>query len=297
MPTGMSGGYPHRGPTIPPISDPVARHYDVLDELYRRVWGEHVHHGLWTTGRETPEVAARALAERVASEARIRAGSAVVDVGCGYGATARLLARDRGATVTGLTLSAAQAAAAPEQPGVTILVRDWLRNELPDAAFDAAIAIESLSHMPDKPRVFGELARVVRPGGRLVVVDWLARERAGAAERRLLLDPICAEGRLPELHAASEYVGFLRASGLTVVGFDDLSRRAARTWSVVAARLPGVLARDPRLLARAWPERAFLPSLARIPIALRTGAMRLALLTAVRPPAGRPSPRRRSPAR
>ena len=246
------------------------------------MWGEHVHHGLWTTRRDPPSVAARALAERVAAEARVGAGAAVVDVGCGYGATARLLARERGAVVTGLTLSAAQAAAAPPQDGVTILVRDWLANGLPDAAFDAAIAIESLSHMPDKPRVFGELARVVRPGGRVCVVDWLARERPGAVERRLLLDPIAAEGRLPELLPASAYVALLRESGLAVVGFEDLSARTARTWSVVARRLPGVLARDPALVARAWPERAFLPSLARIPVALRTGAMRLALLVADR---------------
>ncbi len=178
------------------------------------------------------------------------------------------------------SVSRAQAAAAPEQPGVELLVRDWQENGLPDRAFDAAIAIESLSHMPDKPRVFAQLARVVRPGGRVVVVDWLARERAGAVERRLLLDPICREGRLPELHPASDYVSFLRAAGFTVTGFDDLTRRAVRTWAVVARRLPGVLARDPRLLAGAWPERAFLPSLVRIPLAERTGALRLCLLAA-----------------
>ncbi len=215
----------------------------------------------------------------------MRAGSRVVDVGCGYGATARLLARDRGASVVGLTLSAAQAAAAPAAPGVELLVRDWLANGLPPESFDAAIAIESLSHMPDKPRVFGELARVVRPGGRVVVVDWLARERAGSLERRLLLDPICREGRLPELLPASEYARLLRSAGLDVIGFDDLSSRVARTWSVVARRLPGVLARDPSLVARAWPERSFLPSLLRIPVAERSGAMRLALFVAQRPDA------------
>ena len=257
---------------------PVARHYDALDELYRRVWGEHVHHGLWERGDEPPAEAAVALARRVADAAGVREHDRVVDVGCGYGATARLLARERGAEVTGLTLSAAQAEAGGKAPGVTLLVRDWLDNGLPDAAFDAAIAIESLSHMPDKPRVFGELARVLRPGGRVAVVDWLSRERPRAVERRLLLDPICREGRLPQLHAASEYVGFLRGAGFAVTGFDDLTERAVRTWSVVARRLPVVLARDPRLLAAGWPERAFLPSLARIPIAERTGAMRLCLL-------------------
>lgn len=259
---------------------PVARHYDSLDELYRRVWGEHVHHGLWEAGTESPADAAVAMARRVADEARVGEGDAVVDVGCGYGATARLLARERGAEVTGLTLSAAQAGASPPSEGVTLLVRDWLENGLDDDAFDAAIAIESLSHMADKPRVCAELARVLRPGGRVVVVDWLARERSGALERRLLLDPICREGRLPALHPASQYVAFLRDAGFAVTGFDDLTARAVRTWAVVARRLPVVLARDPRLIGGAWPERAFLPSLARIPLAERIGAMRLCLFAA-----------------
>lgn len=267
----------------------MAGHYDVLDEAYRRVWGEHVHHGLWETGRETPAQATRRLALRVADAAQVGRGDAVVDVGCGYGATARLLAAERGAAVTGLTLSAAQAAtgrAAAERDGVagvTLLVRDWLANELPAASFDAAIAIESLSHMPDKPRAFAELGRVLRPGGRLALVDWLTREGpTGPRETRFLLRPICEEGHLPSLHSVSEYEALLRASGFAVTGVDDLSRRAVRTWTVVARRLGPVLARDPRLalaLARSS-ERTFALSLARIPIALRTGAMRLCLISA-----------------
>jgi tocopherol O-methyltransferase len=262
----------------------VADHYDELDVAYRRIWGDHVHHGYWRSGRESPAEAVEALVGVVEERLDLQPGQDVCDIGCGYGATAAALAARRGVSVLGLTVSAAQEriARARAVPGFTCRRADWLDNGLPDAAFDAAIAIESLSHMPDKPRVFGELARVVRPGGRVVIVDWLAAEHPSTAARRLLLDPICREGRLPALHAVSEYEAFLRAAGLSVVGSDDLSRRAARTWTVVARRLPGVLARDPRLLARAWPERAFLPSLARIPIALRTGAMRLVLLVAER---------------
>ena len=35
----------------------VAGHYDELDPFYRRLWGEHIHHGLWVHGRETAEQA------------------------------------------------------------------------------------------------------------------------------------------------------------------------------------------------------------------------------------------------
>src|SRR6186713_2311289 len=85
----------------------VASHYDELDHFYRDVWGEHVHHGLWLRGDETREQAVLQLTELVARNAEISAGTRVCDIGCGYGATARLLA-NRGAKVTGVTVSPAQ---------------------------------------------------------------------------------------------------------------------------------------------------------------------------------------------
>jgi tocopherol O-methyltransferase len=184
-----------------------------------------------------------------------------------------------------LTLSAAQAGAFPPAAGVELLVRDWLANELPGAAFDAAISIEVVSHMPDKARAFAEIARVVRPGGRVAIVDWLTREDPTPREERLLLRPICEEGHLPSMHAPSEYEAFMREAGLEVLGYEDLSDRVWRTWLVVLRRLPGVLARDPRLLVRLLrsPDRVFALSLVRIPVAYRTGAMRLGLFTARRP--------------
>ena len=41
----------------------VAGHYDELDAVYREIWGEHVHHGLWRTGRESVAEATHALAD------------------------------------------------------------------------------------------------------------------------------------------------------------------------------------------------------------------------------------------
>ncbi len=265
-----------------PLEPAVAAHYDVLDRWYRELWGDHVHHGLWRTGSESPEEAARALALEVAARAGAGPGDHVVDVGCGYGATARLLAAERGARVTGVTLSAAQVAAAPPAPGVELNVRSWLDNGFPDASFDAAIAVESLSHMDDRARAFAELGRVVRPGGRIVVVDWLAAERVRPVSRRVLLDPICVEGRLPRLSTASRYVSLLEEAGFAVTAVDDLSARVWRTWTVVGRRLVRRLARDPEarrfLLSRRNPERTFAFSVVRIPLAYRTGAMRLVLL-------------------
>lgn len=265
----------------------VARHYDALDRYYREIWGEHVHHGLWRTGRESVEQATRALIDEVARWAGVAPGATVADAGCGYGGTARVLATDYGCAVTGFTLSEAQAAWARERGGgPEYRVRSWLENDMPDASCDAVVAIESLSHMLDKPAAFAQAARVLRPGGRLVLVDWLSAERPSAMALRTLLGPIAREGHLPSLEPLSAYRTHAATAGLRVVHTEDFSRRSARTWAIVAERLARRLVRDREarrfLLSAENPDRAFGFSLVRIPVALRTGAMRLCLLAAER---------------
>ncbi|MET3142771.1 UNVERIFIED_ORG: tocopherol O-methyltransferase [Arthrobacter sp. UYEF10] len=271
---------------VPDISQnavAVADHYDELDPIYRRVWGEHVHHGLWATGRETSGEAVEALVDTVADRLRLMRGEACVDIGCGYGTTARRLAVTRGVRVTGFTLSAEQAhyAAAHPVPDVDIQVRDWLANGLPDASADAAWAIESSEHMVDKPRFFAEAHRVLSPGGRFVVCAWLAESDASRWKVRHLLEPICREGRLPSMGTREEYEAMALAAGFAITGYEDVSRRVARTWPICARRLVRVLLvdRETRRLALGGRNRIFALSIPRLILAYRTGAMRYGIFT------------------
>lgn len=269
----------------------VGRHYDELDAFYREVWGEHVHHGLWRSGREPPEQAARRLVDLVIRLARIDEGDAVCDVGSGYGATARILAKEHGAHVTALTVSRAQHdyACAQAAPGntPTYLLCDWLKNDLPRSSFDAVIAIESASHMADRRRFFTEAYRVLRPGGRLVVCTWLAADEPTGWQQRRLLEPIVREGRLAGLDSAAAYRRHLAETGFAQDGFRDLSRQVRRTWRVCVQRLTGKLLTDRRyrryLLDATKTNRGFVLALLRIPLAYWTGAMRYGVFSVHRP--------------
>ncbi len=269
----------------------MARHYDELDRFYRRLWGEHLHHGLFDFLDDDPQAAASRLVELVADLGGVSPGLKVCDVGCGYGATGRILAGRYGARVTGITLSRAQLDEGRKKvpPGMALeLVQgDWLAGGFEPEAFDVVVAIESLAHMTDKSAFFAQAARTLRPGGRLVVCAWACQDESGRLARRFLLEPICREGALPGLPSEADCRRWLAAHGLELLTAQDLSRRVSPTWIVSSRRLIRAVFRDPELrsalLDRTLTNRSFALSVLRIRLAYRVRAMRYLVLAARKP--------------
>ena len=103
------------------------------------------------------------------------AGIDVLDVGCGNGSLARILAR-RGSRVTGLDgstpiIERARAREAANPLGITYQVCDATRlTMIADNAFDLVVSCMALMDMPDAAGAIREMARVVRRGGRCVIL-------------------------------------------------------------------------------------------------------------------------------
>lgn len=115
----------------------------------------------------------------------LRPGERLVIVGCGTGADLPFVPPDVEVLATDLTPAMLRQAAAHARPGVELRVMDGMALELPDGSFDAAILHMVLEVIPDPLRCLREVARVLRPGGRLAVFDkFLANgDRPGALRR------------------------------------------------------------------------------------------------------------------
>ena len=110
------------------------------------------------------------------------AGREVLDFGSGLGGVDVALARELGAaSVVGVDVQAALVERARQQAR-RARVDDRVRFEvlspesaLPfaDASFDVAFSKDAIYHVDDRPRLFAELHRVLRPGGRLAAADYL----------------------------------------------------------------------------------------------------------------------------
>jgi SAM-dependent methyltransferase len=112
-------------------------------------------------GRWPQDVAMAALA--AAAPARL------LEVGCGTGAFAERCAAELGCDIVALDASAEMVRATAAR-GVRAVVGDAQRLPFHDGEFDCAVAAWMLYHVADIDRALAELARVLRPGGRLVAV-------------------------------------------------------------------------------------------------------------------------------
>ncbi len=168
-------------------ADSVAHSYDewTEDGILEFYWGEHIHLGHYGSPpkrKDFLEAKADFVHEMVrwGGLDRLPAGTMVLDVGCGIGGSSRILARDYGFAVTGVTISPQQVKRAqeltPANLNVQFQVDDAMALSFPDACFDVVWSIEAGPHMPDKAIFAKELMRVVKPGGIMVMADWNQRD-------------------------------------------------------------------------------------------------------------------------
>ncbi len=168
-------------------SDSVANSYDewTQDGILEYYWGEHIHLGHYGSPPQRKDFL-QAKSDFVHEMVKwgglnkLPRDTTVLDVGCGIGGSSRILAKDYGFDVTGVTISPQQVKRAqeltPEGVNAKFAVDDAMALSYPDASFDVVWSIEAGPHMPDKAVFARELLRVLKPGGVLVVADWNQRD-------------------------------------------------------------------------------------------------------------------------
>lgn len=167
----------------------------------------------------------------LASKAGITQSDHVLDVCSGIGGPARWLAHQIGCHVTGLELTESRCQAANR---LTAMVRldekvkfrggNALAMPFADATFDVAVSQEAFVHVPDKPRLIRECARVVRYGGRLAFTDIVQRGTLDDRERARLRE----EMAYPSVETIDGYRKLLQDSGCEGIQTEDLSDEWAR---------------------------------------------------------------------
>ncbi len=223
------------------------------DNFYFAVWGgEDIHIGVYRSEDEPIEDASRRTVAMMAEKlSGLPAGARILDIGAGYGGSARYLAREHGYHVTALNLSEVENERdrrMNREQGlddkIDVVDGDFENLPFEDASFDAVWSQDAILHSGNRARVFAEVDRVLRPGGHFVFTDILQRPGVDPAELR----PVYERIHLDSLGSEEAYDAYAREAGWEKTGFtalpDQLPRHYQRVHDVLAGnydRLAGTI--------------------------------------------------------
>jgi sarcosine/dimethylglycine N-methyltransferase len=216
-------------------------YYDgAANEIYREIWGENIHMGIFDSPDESLQAAMDRSNARMSQPIGLTPGHHVLDVGCGYGALARYLACTYGCRVLATNISERELEWGRELTAKERLddkvAYQWADfHDLPfdDDAFDVYWSQEAFLHAADKNRVLAEAFRVLKPGGRLVFSDLLVRHGTPQADRERIYDRV----KSPDMWDAPDYRKALKAAGFDIAIDEDWSENVALSYGWVRARL------------------------------------------------------------
>jgi SAM-dependent methyltransferase len=148
-------------------------------------------------GKRVIHPGGRTSTEALLTQGGITAESRVLDVGCGVATTAIEIARRTGTHVTAVDIAPLMldrarrnAAAAKVTDRVTVQRGDIVDLPFPDNCFDVVIA-EAVTMFVDRGRAAAELARVTRPGGRVLATEFFWRQPPTEEARKIFLGQVC----------------------------------------------------------------------------------------------------------
>ncbi len=235
------------------IEAAVARHYGDADLLAR------IMAGLAASGIDPDclqpddlapvdefHIGRREATAHAVAKLGLDAAAHVLDVGCGIGGAARYIAAQIGCRVTGVDLTPEFIEVARRLTELTGLdgkiafeVASALDMPFEDGAFDAAITLHVAMNIPERAALYGEIARVLKPGAAFSIYDVM---KTGAGE---LVFPVpwAETPATSHLTTADEMCGLLDAAGFDVSEVEDRSNVAdasfQRALNLVAASKDG----------------------------------------------------------
>ncbi|KAI8328795.1 sterol 24-C-methyltransferase [Chlamydoabsidia padenii] len=156
----------------------VNSYYNLATDFYEYGWGTSFHFCRYYPGEEFFRAIAR-HEHYLAANTGIKKGMKVLDVGCGVGGPAREIAHFTGAHITGLNNNAYQierafhyAAKEGLQNQTNFIKGNFMEMPFEDNSYDAVYAIEATCHAPTFEGVYGEIFRVLKPGGNFGCYEW-----------------------------------------------------------------------------------------------------------------------------
>lgn len=177
----------------------VIDYYDETEVHYKMNWKLDkclaMHYGYKDEQNRSFEKSLINMNNQLAKRVNITSDDYVLDAGCGVGGSSIYLSKKIGCKTHGITLSENQVESASKnalkanvQDRAKFSQQSYLETNFDDETFDVVWAVESVCHAPDKSLFFNEAFRILKPGGRLMMADYIKMPNLDDAGEGLIKD-------------------------------------------------------------------------------------------------------------
>jgi len=222
---------------MPTQAELVNRYYKTSRIDYHALWSKKenlfsIHFGYYEDNDTCHHKALLKLNEILSSRVEIKKNDIVLDAGCGYGSSSIWLAKNIGCKVEGITIVPFQAKQANNFARKERLdhlanfhVQDYTKINFKDETFDVFWALESLVHAESRSAVIKEAYRVLKPGGRLIIAEYLLRDdNQYSSSEQGLIQKWLYGWQMPSLETPGQYSQLLIQAGFSNIEFEDITK-------------------------------------------------------------------------
>jgi sarcosine/dimethylglycine N-methyltransferase len=207
----------------------IAKNYydsDDADNFYYNIWGgEDIHVGWYLSDSEPILDASHRTVEKMVEKLpKLTADTKVIDIGAGYGGSARYMAKKFGCQVECLNISEKENEKniqKNKEQGLDHLINVYQGNfeEVPydDETFDVVWCQDSILHSGNKKAVFEEVARILKKGGHFIFTDPMQIDNCPEG----VLDPVLKRIHLDSMGSVGKYREFAKGVGLEEVEVEE----------------------------------------------------------------------------
>jgi ubiquinone/menaquinone biosynthesis C-methylase UbiE len=202
----------------------------------------NLHYGYWEEGhwegvqRKDHRDALERMNAVMAKAAQITAEDTILDAGCGIGGSMAWLAGTFGCRVTGVTLCKQHIPLAERfvrkndvDHLCQFFCKDFSDTGLDPASFDVVWVLESSCYAVDKRKLIEEAARLLKPGGRLVVADGFLQHVELSEAEQEMLDRWMLGWAVPNVLSGDQFGRYLEESGFEDISFVEITENILPT--------------------------------------------------------------------
>lgn len=210
----------------------VIEYYDSTKREYKVIWKNDenlgVHFGYYDAEHQDHSSAVTNMNRKLAELVDLKQSDAVFDAGCGVGGTCFWFTENIGCDATGITLvpwhydKANQLVAEKQlEDKVNFVLGDYQHTGLDAGSYTFVLGLESIVHATDKQAVVNEAFRLLKPGGRMAICEYMLVSEDLQSDEKRLIQQWLDGWSMPSILSDDQYEKIATNAGFENVAFHD----------------------------------------------------------------------------